>query len=40
MIQQPDKITVLYCRLSQDDALGGESNSIPNQKALLGKYAA
>ena len=40
MIQQPDKITALYCRLSQDDALDGESNSISNQKALLGKYAA
>ena len=40
MIQQPDKITALYCRLSQDDALDGESNSITNQKALLSKYAA
>lgn len=38
--QQPDKITALYCRLSQDDALDGESNSITNQKALLFKYAA
>lgn len=35
MNQQPDKITALYCRLSQDDALDGESNSITNQKALL-----
>lgn len=25
MNQQPDKITALYCRLSQDDALDGES---------------
>ena len=40
MIQQPDKITALYCRLSQDDALDGESNSITNQKAMLSKYAA
>ncbi|EEG75296.1 recombinase family protein [[Clostridium] hylemonae] len=40
MNQQPDKITALYCRLSQDDALDGESNSITNQKALLSKYAA
>lgn len=40
MNQQPDKITALYCRLSQDDALDGESNSIINQKALLSKYAA
>lgn len=40
MNQQPDKLTALYCRLSQDDALDGESNSITNQKALLSKYAA
>ena len=40
MNQQPDKITALYCRLSQDDALDGESNSITNQKSLLSKYAA
>ena len=40
MNQQPDKITALYCRLSQDDALDGESNSITNQKALLSKYAS
>ena len=40
MNQQPDKITALYCRLSQDDALDGESNSVTNQKALLSKYAA
>ena len=39
-MQQPSKITALYCRLSQDDALDGESNSIKNQKALLSKYAA
>lgn len=30
-----DKITALYCRLSQDDMLQGESNSITNQKALV-----
>ena len=40
MNQQPEKITALYCRLSQDDALDGESNSITNQKTLLSKYAA
>ena len=34
-----DKITALYCRLSQDDMLEGESNSITNQKAILKKYA-
>ena len=39
-MQQSSKITALYCRLSQDDALDGESNSITNQKALLAKYAA
>ena len=34
-----DKITALYCRLSQEDDLHGESNSIVNQKAILKKYA-
>lgn len=34
-----DKITALYCRLSRDDLLHGESNSITNQKAILKKYA-
>ncbi|MDE6727566.1 MAG: recombinase family protein, partial [Oscillospiraceae bacterium] len=34
-----DKITALYCRLSNDDDLNGESNSITNQKAILQKYA-
>lgn len=34
-----DKITALYCRLSQDDMLQGESNSITNQKNILQKYA-
>ena len=36
---QPNKITALYCRLSQDDANLGESNSITNQKKMLEKYA-
>lgn len=36
---QPNKITALYCRLSQDDANFGESNSITNQKMILEKYA-
>ena len=35
-----DKITALYCRLSQEDMLHGESNSIINQKAILSKFAA
>ncbi len=34
------KITALYCRLSQEDELEGESNSIRNQKSMLEKYAA
>ena len=29
------KITALYCRLSRDDELSGDSNSIVNQKAVL-----
>ena len=33
------KITALYLRLSRDDDLAGESNSISNQKALLTDYA-
>lgn len=36
----PDNITALYARLSQEDALDGESNSIANQKKILLKYAA
>lgn len=34
-----NKVTALYCRLSQDDGREGESNSIVNQKALLSEYA-
>ena len=34
----PDNITALYARLSQEDALDGESNSIANQKKILLKY--
>ena len=34
-----DKITALYARLSKDDELQGDSNSIINQKAMLQKYA-
>lgn len=29
-----DKITALYCRLSQEDDLHGESNSIVNQDVI------
>lgn len=37
--QTEEKITALYERLSKDDDILGESNSIVNQKALLEKYA-
>ena len=33
-----NKITALYCRLSQEDALDGESGSIANQKQILLGY--
>ena len=36
---QADKITALYCRLSQEDMQAGESESIQNQKLILQKYA-
>lgn len=36
---QDHKIAALYCRLSRDDELEGESNSIANQKKLLQKVA-
>ena len=40
MIKQAEnKITALYCRLSQDDGREGESNSISNQKEILAQYA-
>lgn len=32
-------ITALYCRLSRDDELQGDSNSIINQKKILSTYA-
>lgn len=32
-------ITALYCRLSQEDMLQGESNSITNQRLMLQTYA-
>jgi len=37
---KPRQITALYARLSQEDTLEGDSNSIVNQKAVLSKYAA
>ena len=40
MNKQPQTtITALYCRLSRDDELQGDSNSIKNQKTILEKYA-
>ena len=32
-------VTALYCRLSRDDELQGDSNSIINQKKILQKYS-
>ena len=37
--QTENKITALYCRLSQEDELKGDSNSIQNQRGILEKYA-
>jgi DNA invertase Pin-like site-specific DNA recombinase len=34
-----EKLTILYARLSRDDELQGESNSITNQKKILEDYA-
>ena len=34
-----EKITALYLRLSRDDDLEGESNSISNQRTLLTSFA-
>ena len=34
LLRATDKITALYCRLSQEDSLDGESNSIQNQELL------
>ncbi|TRW23154.1 DUF4368 domain-containing protein [Criibacterium bergeronii] len=36
---QANRKTALYCRLSRDDELQGESNSITNQKKILSQYA-
>ncbi len=41
MSNQKDKlITALYCRLSQEDELQGDSNSIQNQRKMLERFAA
>ena len=39
MAQRNNKLTALYERLSKDDELQGESNSITNQKNYLEEYA-
>ena len=39
MTRQPEKDTAIYTRLSRDDELQGDSNSIIHQKELLSKYA-
>lgn len=39
MFGATDKITALYCRLSQEDERAGESLSIENQKSILLSYA-
>ncbi len=40
LLQTEGKITALYERLSRDDDLTGDSNSIINQKSYLEAYAA
>ena len=39
IVRNYEKITILYERLSRDDELQGESNSIVNQKKILEEYA-
>ena len=39
-LRQTAKITALYERLSRDDDLAGDSNSVVNQKIMLESYAA
>ncbi len=39
MLRATEKITALYCRLSQEDSQEGDSNSIVNQKNILMQYA-
>jgi len=38
--QKENKITALYCRLSQEDELKGDSNSIQNQRSMLERFCA
>ena len=39
ILKQPIYNTALYLRLSRDDELQGESNSISNQRRICQKYA-
>lgn len=39
VMRDQQKITILYCRLSNEDSQDGESNSIQNQRELLTRYA-
>jgi Site-specific recombinases, DNA invertase Pin homologs len=38
-LNKSNKVTALYSRLSRDDEMQGESNSITNQKKILEEYA-
>jgi len=38
-VREEDKITALYCRLSQEDENAGDSNSISNQRSILTTFA-
>ena len=38
-VMSTEAVTALYCRLSRDDELQGDSNSIINQKKILHKYS-
>ena len=38
-VMSTEAVTALYCRLSRDEELQGDSNSIINQKKILQKYA-
>ena len=38
-MRQSEKITAIYCRLSREDELANESNSISNQKSILSRFA-
>ena len=39
MYETNEKISALYCKLSHEDSMQGESNSIQNQRKILTEYA-